>query len=600
MEYYIAENFYFDIDTRNQFRVAGPGNHLFLGFSVNNLEPFGIEKYKVRDNQLTITLKFETDCVEISQPLVCDIRTLRSHTEGKRNRNTYGELASQGKTELLPQYVENNDLAEKRELSFRREFYDESGVVQEYGARVVTSSSVEIDQNSEVIKFKGKKPVRLEISTISNIPLESSLSAPVFSEDQPLQELNSLPSIIQDLYHESGKHIAHLVRARKTSSFEYGTIFPRDWIESAQLGVQDLSQEAIDYMFEQSLKHVDEQGQGWHEDLVGEYRYKSSKELLVDRKMIDIEPLYLLGIELVSKQFLLNQDNVSKLRVVGKYVFNQAKKHSLITFKKKLKSNLDEYYEVGNWRDSIAAFPNHTQPIAPYDVNCVFYPEALRIIRKYCELFDLMKSSEQQELDELIHIWSRKKKKFLVRFANNMRGYCLALHGEPAKPLSLAHLDESYDLFYGEPSLEDIMSFADRVLSDEYFYTPVGPLLVASTTQLLSEKNYHGKVIWPKQAAFVVAGLAREYRYGLQSGWPKLVLDQLYEAIIKTAEACFKGWEDLGTVTELYYYDKEKNTARFYLDQEDVEGQMSLIQLWSAVGCRRIIREYVSVRELGR
>ncbi|HRP37643.1 MAG TPA: hypothetical protein PLS50_07595 [Candidatus Dojkabacteria bacterium] len=66
--------------------------------------------------------------------------------------------------------------------------------------------------------------------------------------------------------------------------------------------------------------------------------------------------------------------------------------------------------------------------------------------------------------------------------------------------------------------------------------------------------------------------------------------------MIKTSEACFRGWKELGAVPELYYYDETNNRARLYTDQTNYEGQMSLIQLWSSVGCRRIIHDYISVQ----
>ncbi|HEX7018074.1 MAG TPA: hypothetical protein VF209_04175, partial [Patescibacteria group bacterium] len=78
---------------------------------------------------------------------------------------------------------------------------------------------------------------------------------------------------------------------------------------------------------------------------------------------------------------------------------------------------------------------------------------------------------------------------------------------------------------------------------------------------------------------------------------PEPVMETIKNAIIVTSEASFKGWEDLQAVPELYYFDDQSSRARFYTDQEEYEGQMSLIQLWSSVGCRRIMREYAFIKD---
>ncbi len=593
MEFHVVGEYYVDIDEQRQLRIAGPGNHLFLGFSVvTEVVDVSISEYTVDHGHVVVKLVFSADQVRISYPLVCNIRTLRTYTEGAQPRLTYQDLAQQEIDVLLPKEMEEYSKGSVQGLRFLRRF-SEGDQERFYGASLEVAGDYTVALDSGDIVLSGSQPLELLIRTETNIPTESKFTAPIFRPESLV--LTSLPDSIQQLYEEAGQHIAYLVTSRKTSSFEYGTIFPRDWIEAAQLGVGDLSTETIDFMYEQSLKHVDESGQGWHEDIIGEYRYLSQDAEHVDRKMIDIEPLYILGMERVSRQFLLQEDTARKLRAIGRYIVSQAESRDVITFKKRGAEDGEEYHEVGNWRDSLAAFPEQKPPIAPYDVNCIFYPEALSMILRFSDFFGF---EETSHLQKLIAQWQQQKNRFLVFFASNLRGYSLALHGPDLAPLSVAHLDESYDLYYGHPSLEDTLSFADRILSEKYFYTPVGPILVAATTEALSEKHYHGKVIWPKQAAFAVAGLSRQYRIGLRAGWPRLVMDHLYDAITQTAEACFRGWEELGSVTELYYYDREEDRARFYLDQEGIEGQMSMIQLWSAAGCRRIIREYVRVRSL--
>jgi hypothetical protein len=304
--------------------------------------------------------------------------------------------------------------------------------------------------------------------------------------------------------------------------------------------------------------------------------------------MIDIEPRYILGVPHLSNQFLLDSDNRKKLLLVCRYIVENAKKKELITFKMRPGKGTG-YHIVGNWRDSGSAFPSQKQPLAPYDVNCVFYPAALRIIRDFSDYFQIKKRGE---LEKLILKWEMNKEKFRIFHPNGIVGYSLALHGKKYTPMPISHLDESYDLFYGRPSLQYIVSFAKKIIDPAFFYTPCGPLLVASDEGEFNSKMYHGKVIWPKQAAYAVSGLARQYRYGKEQRWPDPVLTQIKKSILVTCEACFRGWTDLGFVPELYIYDRRLKKAKLYTDQKYYEGQMSNIQLWSSVGARRIMKEY--------
>lgn len=590
MKFQVIGNFYFDIDNQNQLRIAGPDNHLFLGFKFLSPSNVFIDQYQPNQNQISLQIATDSNRLEISKPLVCDIRTLRKYTEGQTKMN-YQDLIQQSINEVQPITTEKKS---SHLIKFSRQYQDDNGQLKYYGAQIITDQQTQIIVKKNTIQLDSTNPTfKFKIQTFSNLIIEEVINSPILLENV-LSKFDNLPEKIQQLFHQSGEHITHLITNKKTSSFEYGTIFPRDWIESAQLGFGDLSRQAIDYMFEQSLKHVDETGQGWHEDLIGEYKYKQEQKNLIDRKMIDIEPLYLLGMELVSKEFLLKSQNSKKLKAIAQYLIGQAQDHQLITFKKKADQD-DDFYEVGNWRDSVAAFPQHQKPLAPYDVNCVFYPVALKIISKYDDFFAV---NDQEKINLLIKKFSQNSQKFLISFKDGIKGYCLALHGNPPLPLSLTHLDESYNLFYNHPTLEETLDLAAKLVSAEYFFTPVGPLLIGAETKYLSEKHYHGKVIWPKQAAFAVAGLTKQYKIGKTVGWPDWALKKIKHAVLLTSESCFQGWQDLEAVSELYYYDKKQNKARFYLDQDEIEGQMSVIQLWSAVGCRRIVRDYLEIKSL--
>lgn len=589
MQYFIKQNYYFDIDHHNQLRITGPENHLFLGLTFPADVAISVVNYQVYKGQLVVVLTLPIPTVQLHTPLVCDIRTLRSFTEQVSKRPLYSDLVYEGVGDVLPRIFERRRYKASTLLKFLNQYQDEAGNVLRYGCELTIADTHTVTYDNNTLIIAGTDPVRLVIRTITNIRVKDKFRKKLFQTQQlPLERVSPF---LRDLYTEAEIQIKHLITTKKTSSFEYGTIFPRDWIESADLGQGDFTSDTVDYMYAQSMSFISEEGQGWHENIVGEFRTKiSDASEHIDRKMIDIEPRYILGIPKLSKKFLFDETNKQKLLLVATYLLHNAKEHEFITFKKTPHSE-QQYHYVGNWRDSYLAFPRQKAPLAPYDVNCVFYPTSLRVIREYHSFFGL---DNVEELNQLIEKWDNQKPKFRLYHPNNLTGYSLALHGRKNIPLPISHLDEAYDLFYGIPSMEDIVSFAKKIVDPDFFYTPVGPLLVASDEEEFTTQHYHGKVIWPKQTAYAVAGLSRQYRRSMREGWPWPVVTLIKDAIIKTCEASFQGFSDLGVVPELYYYHAESGKAKLYTDQEHYEGQMSLIQLWSSVGLRRLIRDYLA------
>lgn len=609
MQFYIKNNYYFDIDVQNQLRISGPENHLFLGLTFPEKTEVIVKSYDLKNGNLKINIEVKASQLTLSLPTVTDIRTLRKYTEQIQPRPTYDELAKKNIEELKPRFILNPRKNKNAAYSFFNVFTDDTGKQRKYGTviSVSDSGSITLKENQLIFETDPSKNLSISISTITNIKIEQRHKKKIFNATYVLPRDLFSPKLLE-IYDQSQKYIEHLIRAKKTSSFEYGTIFPRDWIESADIGFGDLSQSTVDYMYRQSMQFVSEEGEGWHENIVGELRTKVGTTTdLIDRKMVDIEPRYILGMHQMSKTLLTDQTIQKKLRSVAKYILQQAERAEYVTFKKLPQNNLqnpqftdapiDGYEIVGNWRDSAFAFLNQKSPIAPYDVNCVFYPMSLRVIREFYRFFEV---EDLAHLNTLIEKWDKQKLHFRIKnndenTTSKLISYSLALYGTDHQPLAISHLDESYDLTYGSPSLEEIIGFAEKIMDPNFFFTPVGPLLVGRNESAFTTEHYHGHVIWPKQCAFSVMGLSKQYRRGLREGWPWPAIETIKAAVVMTAEACFKGWEQLGTVPELYYYDQKENRARFYVDQEKYEGQMSLIQLWSSVGCRRIMQEYASV-----
>jgi len=200
--------------------------------------------------------------------------------------------------------------------------------------------------------------------------------------------------MIKGIWDRTEFEIKHLLEWKKTSGDRFGTIFPRDWMEAADLGYHDLAPKVKSYMYEQSLKNVNKKGEGWHEDVIGEFKheYEMSGKDIFDRHMIDIEPHYLMGAEYLSQNFWIKKENREKMHLVAKYVLKQAETRNHITLKK---NNV-----TGNWRDSEGAFRKVSKIIAPFDVNAVFYPRALRAIRKNYKKFGF-KDKDVSRLDKI-------------------------------------------------------------------------------------------------------------------------------------------------------------------------------------------------------
>ncbi len=589
MNYYIKGNYYFDIDLLNQLRITGPENHLLLGLSFPEEVVVSIEKSELIDDQLQILVSVDADSLTLALPLVTDIRTLRSYTEPVAPTPSYRQLVDQGVKELLSRDIEVYEKDGCKHLQCTNTYSDEYGGVNSYGAVISVEESTTLERDENYFTISGKKPLKMWIETLGTVQVQEKLEAPVFSGEHKPQ-IDRLSPQLQELYHKGGEQIDHLIRTKKTSGFEYGTIFPRDWIESADLGDGDLSDDTIDYMYRQSMRYISEHGEGWHEDMVGEFKYKSDKTLHVDRKMIDIEPKYILGFHTLTKKFLMDEEIRRRYKLVAQYILRNATENDLITFKK-TKFNPAEYHFIGNWRDSYHAFPRQKAPLAPYDVNCVLYPLSLQIIRDHANYFEV----ETETVDALLTKWNKTKDKFRIYHSDEVLGYSIALHGRKRIPLPVSHLDESYDLFYGAPSMEEVTSFARKIVDPDYFFTPVGPILVASDEEDFTAQHYHGKVIWPKQVAFAVAGLYKQYKRARAEQWPPQIQQEIEHAIRVTAEASFAGWQQMQAIPELYVYDAATNCAKLYTDQTEYEGQMSIIQLWSSVGCRRIIHDYAEL-----
>lgn len=599
---WIAGGYYVDFDDLGQFRIIGPNNHLYCGLVDIPPHKIKIKSVAEKDNILRIKGIFISPAINLYYPAMDDIRTMRkTEHQDTGEYKSFLQIRNETFEKLTPRVVKIKSSSLTTSLIFRR-VYEEN-----FYYETVFEFSKEIRIKKITKPYRGYK--------VSSSGDKISFAIKATTNDIRCKKFNNFFGIKKDnfdfkvfgkrgdflkkIWERTEKEIEHLLSWGKTSGDRFGTIFPRDWMESADLGVNDLTPEARSYMYEASLKNVNEKGEGWHEDVVGEYRYEfevSGKDIF-DRHMIDIEPRYILGMKFLPNDFFLSKENRERLKWVANYVLLNARSVDYIFFEAlppERQKPGDKYYDSGNWRDSAWAFKKIADVIAPFDVNAVFYPEALKVLK----IFQSKLSMEIKDIDKLISKWEDKKNKYLFKNADGKIAYAMALYKPDFgakkvgwQKMEVNHLDESYLYAYGEATKEEVGSFCDRLMDRNYFYTDSGPLITARKNPYgYTTAEYHGLVIWVKQTSYAALALSKALKKAIIEEWDKKLIWKIKNAILKISENTFNAFETLGAIPELYWDDDGK--ARLFSDQPNVEASMSKVQLWSAVGARRIIRKY--------
>ncbi len=614
---WLESAYYIDIDEHEQLRIAGPDNHLYFATVGLNQADFEVEDVKLlASGEVKISGRFKHSKLFFHDPAIGPMLRVRGLIEPPgKPKPTFAQVMRRHPDAILPHFVGGEATERGFELTYRR-FYENTW----YGVKITLDKSVEVHRQQSHhgywLKSRTAKPISFKLTTDNPKPPRPEVSHAVAKT-----RVNSSADRGGLMNRLSGE-IDFLIRNDRTSGFDYGTVFPRDWMESADLGEGDLLLNVRRYMYSKALALVNPVGIGWHENITGELEAEKSRqadefpgslddlleresrlgrlmqdlvkkvqEMYIIRNMIDIEPHYILGLQRIKPSDFSEHDQ-ERLKRSAHYLVSEAAANDLITFKKIpelfRRHRREEYYGAGNWRDSERAFKMVHPIIAPYDVNAVFYPQALELIKQHAQFFGFPEAT----LTHLVAKWSKVKD--LYRFINRDGETAMALalydiKSEDGKlqyrTLEVNHTDEAYDLFYGEPTEADLDSFCRRLLSEKYFYTPAGPTLVGAKDGY-STLDYHGRVSWTKQTAFVTAGLVRQLE---SSRFSEKTCQLLQETLVKTAEASLSAINQIGA-TELHYHKNGK--AHFYNDQSRAEGPMNKVQLWSAVGARAIVRHH--------
>ena len=608
-DYIVAGGYYIEVGIPGELRVFGPNNHLYLGLIHVPSSRIELSDWRPTRSgyKLKVRARVRESSFDLQMPVMGDVRTLRKITSDfERETGSFIDLRRSPHIfhgEALPHHVEYDE--DRYAVSFSR-YYDEYF----YRSTFVFDRTVSISPISSPVRcfrLEGKQGIDFElICETSDKDVYQPCSMLNSADELSLESFGTKSAQVNQIWNRSTKEVEHLISWGKTSGDRFGTIFPRDWMESAALGVGDIPAETIDYMLLKSLVHVDEEGKGWHEDVVGEYKYKMeiTGQDLYDRKMIDIESWYMIALQWVTPQFWQNKTAIQTLKSVARYLINSAETEDLITFKKlpdtaeipqwQARFTLPYgYHDVGDWRDSEWAYKRVHPIIAPFSVNAVFYPKALEVIREYSKELDV----SANKVDPLIKKWSKVRDLYRIPKSktNDFPGYSLALVGQEREQLSVHHLDEAY-LYFLEPEkaeVANIVSFAERLMDNNYFYTSSGPVLVAlNNTYGFTDAEYHGTVVWTKQVAFAVAGLTRILTIRKESLSTEQFL-LIKEAAENTAIATIRAFTELNGTPELHVNIEDK-ASRWR------EGSGSSLQLWSAVGARRIIRDFEQLQTISQ
>ncbi|MFA6588405.1 MAG: hypothetical protein WCT08_05045 [Patescibacteria group bacterium] len=603
---WIEGGYYVDFDQLNQFRILGPNNHLYCGLIDIPRHRIAIDKVEATaDQKCVVTGRFLSKSINLYYPTMGDMRTMRGLVVDQQTGTlkSFLELRRTEHSESVPMWIHKSIGSEGKAIVFRRSYGEKW-----YGITFTFAKNVSMHTLER--PFGG---FRLEVKTKTQIPFTITATTNDFPEVTyhcsvlPAEAINwkvfgKEAKTIRKFWDRSKVEADHLITWGKTSGDRFGTVFPRDWMESVLLGAGDIPSETIDAMIYRCLANVDSHGRMWHEDAVGEFRYKHqlSGRDIFDRKMIDIEPLTLLALRYASPYFWTNKEAIKKIRLVANFVASRARKKLFIAFKlkpKKYQTKEEPYYLVGNWRDSTWAYKKIHPHIAPFDVNAVLYPQALALMQALYQKLDL----NIPDLKKMLQRWEKKLGDFAFQNPDKLTAFALAVYGFPSNVpatstktkhqlLKVNHLDECflYALAWGTET--ELISFCKRLLSKNYFYTGSGPMLIAANNDLgYTTQEYHGLVIWTQQVGFTVMGLVKHYEHK-KTDWKTSTIQLLRETSLKICKDMIKTFDKLGSIPELHYDDHDM--PRLFTDQQAVGERMSKVQLWSAIGARRIFREY--------
>ncbi len=612
---WIEGGWYVDFDQLDQFRILGPNNHLYCALIDAPRHRLAIDTVATTpDGKLEVTGRWLKNTFNLYYPVMGDMRTMRGLVVDEKTgeHKTFLELRKRETSQSVPMWIHRSQGATGKALVFRRSYGEHWYGTTFHFPKSINVTAIARPFGGFKLEARGKREIPFTITADTNDQTEAAYRCSVVpAEAVDWSAYGKDAATVRNFWKRSKIEVDHLITWGKTSGDRFGTVFPRDWLESILLGAGDIPADIVDAMICRCLANVDSTGRMWHEDVVGEYRYRHqlAGRDLFDRKMVDIEPLVLLALRYASPNLWANRDAVAKLRKVATYVVAHARRKLLIAFKRRPRSAQmpgEPYYLVGNWRDSTWAYKKVHPHVAPFDVSGVLYPEALREIA----LLQRKLKLQVPGLATLVKRWSTKASLFAFTNGDRLPAYALAIYNfkqdlrTPTSKLKLPllkvnHLDECYRYALGEGTEAELVSFCKRLQDPHYFWTGSGPTLIAANNGLgYTSQEYHGLVVWTKQVAFTVMGLTRHLDRAAARHWAPSTSALLHTTARDLCRTMVHAFAKLKAIPELHYDDH--GTPHLFTDQQAVGERMSKVQLWSAVGARRIFREYAKLSRTPR
>lgn len=268
--------------------------------------------------------------------------------------------------------------------------------------------------------------------------------------------------------------------------------------------------------------------------------------------ILDLVPRLIIASGFVNHH-QLSGEQVRLLRVLANSFLDSAQSQKIISFANapRLFRSLGPSYPSPTWRDSGDGFANAKGVIAPYEVNAVWYPSALRALGAHPEVFAV----DPKKVAALLLRWQKLPDKFQYEDAEKSQCFSLALIGKNSDQLKINTLDEGYGLLFGKIDQDDAFHFAQRLSNPKYFYSSAGPILTSANDERFTQEQKYGKLIWTKQVAIALKGIQKhlELKPHLAPSQARELRDTINRASTNTLSALTK----IGRLTESHTTNAE-------------------------------------------
>ncbi|NOQ68150.1 hypothetical protein GQ568_01785, partial [Patescibacteria group bacterium] len=200
-----------------------------------------INSIKDKDNVLYVKGHFNSQKINLYYPAMDDVRTVREEIGAE----TFLQIRERIYDRLVPHFARKAKKDGKTMLKFKRMYgkkyyqtiFEFNGGVE---AKKIKKpfAGFELSAKAKKISFTIKASTNdINCNKIKKISL-------IDKKDFDFQIFGKKKDLIEKIWTQTEIEIKHLLEWEKTSGDRFGTIFPRDWMEAADIGYHDLTPEA--------------------------------------------------------------------------------------------------------------------------------------------------------------------------------------------------------------------------------------------------------------------------------------------------------------------------------------------------------------------